>query len=173
MKTSTLIIAIIGIAIIGYLVYKYEYLPRKTSTSTTTTSSNTLGTTSSSSTTQSSITSTNKNILTTKSQQLQQILKNSIVHKGNPTTISTGIGKTIHTVGGTTNLNQKLTINRNSYSYIQQIEKINKPFTKIVKMPPITYGSNNSNDIIHTPKLPHLPGLPTLSELKKQNPYLR
>ncbi|MEM3860380.1 MAG: hypothetical protein QW478_13460, partial [Candidatus Micrarchaeaceae archaeon] len=145
--------------------YKYEYLPRKTSTSTTTTSSNTLGTTSSSSTTQSSITSTNKNILTTKSQQLQQILKNSIVHKGNPSTISTGIGKSVHTQGGT--------INRNSYSYIQQIEKTNKPFTQIVKMPPIIYGLNNSNDIIHTPKLPHLPSLPTFSELKKQNPYLR
>ncbi|MCW1309731.1 MAG: hypothetical protein QXP04_03495 [Candidatus Nanoarchaeia archaeon] len=38
MKTSTIVIAIIGIAIIGYLVYKYVYLPHKTSTSTTTTS---------------------------------------------------------------------------------------------------------------------------------------
>ncbi|MEM3872901.1 MAG: hypothetical protein QXE05_10130 [Nitrososphaeria archaeon] len=35
MKTSTIVIAIIGIAIIGYLVYKYVYLPKKTSTTTT------------------------------------------------------------------------------------------------------------------------------------------
>ncbi|MEM4067796.1 MAG: hypothetical protein QXV17_13150 [Candidatus Micrarchaeaceae archaeon] len=164
MKTSTIVITILGIAIIGYLIYRYVYLPRKTNT--TTTSSTTLGTTSSSSTTQSStITSTNKNILTTKSQQLQQILKNSIVHKGNPSTISTGIGKSLYTMGGT--------VNRNSYSYIQQIEKTNNPFTKLVRTSQIIYGSNNSNYIIHTPKLPHLPILPTLSELKKQNPYLR
>ncbi|MEM3845639.1 MAG: hypothetical protein QXU98_08060 [Candidatus Parvarchaeota archaeon] len=171
MKTSTIIIAIIGIAIIGYLIYKYVYLPKKTATTTqSTTTSNTI----SSSTTQpNTIASTNKNILTTKSQQLQQILRNSIVHKANPPSISTGIGKYIKPMEGIANPNgESKTINRNSYSYIQEIEKTNKPLIKRVSaittyIQPQKTLSSSSSFIIHRP------GLPTFSELKKQNPYLR
>ncbi|MEM3908014.1 MAG: hypothetical protein QXZ17_14350 [Nitrososphaerota archaeon] len=42
MKTSTLIIAIIGIAIIGYLIYKYVYLPKKSSSTTSITTPSTI-----------------------------------------------------------------------------------------------------------------------------------
>ncbi|MEM0143022.1 MAG: hypothetical protein QXL94_03610 [Candidatus Parvarchaeum sp.] len=44
MKTSTIIIAIIGIAVIGYVVYKYVYLPSKTSSTTSTPSITTTST---------------------------------------------------------------------------------------------------------------------------------
>ncbi|MCW1310127.1 MAG: hypothetical protein QXP04_05485, partial [Candidatus Nanoarchaeia archaeon] len=45
----------------------------------------------------------------------------STVHKSNPTTISTGIGKYIRPMGGMANPNgESKTVNRNSYSYIQE-----------------------------------------------------
>ncbi|MEM4056673.1 MAG: hypothetical protein QW578_06535 [Thermoplasmatales archaeon] len=298
MKTSTIIIAIIGIAIIGYLVYKYVYLPKTssniTSTTTSTTipstissvsnytapssSSTTLSTTSSQSSTSSSITtpyhltSVTQNYYTPPSNGLQIASKTSqiayaqkiacqrfpqicakeapylfsgngpvtayspiqflsTVHQSNPVTISTGIEKYVHPAGGIaysnwgtktvtpivnppstgigkyirpmgepTMINKKInvvnppsigigkyirpiggianpngepkTVNRNSYSYEQEIEKINKPFMKKVSaittstQPQKTTSSSSSFTI-------HRPGLPTLSELKKQNPYLR
>ncbi|MEM4067715.1 MAG: hypothetical protein QXV17_12740 [Candidatus Micrarchaeaceae archaeon] len=94
----------------------------------------------------------------------------SAVHQSNPSTISTGIGKYIRPMGGT-NLSEN-TVNRNSYSYQQEIENTNKPFMKKVSaittttQPQKTTYSSSSFTI-------HRPGLPTLSELKKQNPYLR
>ncbi|MEM3860426.1 MAG: hypothetical protein QW478_13695 [Candidatus Micrarchaeaceae archaeon] len=88
--------------------------------------------------------------------------QSSIVHQSNPSTISTGIGKYIIPMGGPAN----------SYSYIQQIEKTNSPFMQKISaittstQPQKTISSSSSSVI-------HLPTLPTLSELKKQNPYLR
>ncbi|MEM4056561.1 MAG: hypothetical protein QW578_05950 [Thermoplasmatales archaeon] len=87
------------------------------------------------------------------------------------TTVSTGIGKYIRPMGGT-NLSENI-VNRNSYAYQQEIEKINKPFMKKVSaittstQPQKTTTSSSSSFTIHRP------GLPTFSELKKQNPYLR
>ncbi|MEM3860065.1 MAG: hypothetical protein QW478_11800, partial [Candidatus Micrarchaeaceae archaeon] len=124
----------------------------------------------------------------------------SSVHQSNPSTISTGIGKYVRPMGGPTTINKKInienpssigngkyirpvggianpngepkTVNRNSYSYEQEIEKINKPFmkkvsaiTKTTQPQKTTFSS--SSFIIHKPKLP------TFSQLKKQNPYLR
>ncbi|MEM4056728.1 MAG: hypothetical protein QW578_06810 [Thermoplasmatales archaeon] len=125
----------------------------------------------------------------------------SSVHQSNPTTVSIGIGKYIRPLGGPTTINKKInienppsigvekyirpiggianpngeskTVNRNSYSYIQEIEKINKPFIKTVSaitkttQPQKTTTSSSSSFTIHRP------GLPTFSELKKQNPFLR
>ncbi|MEM3873430.1 MAG: hypothetical protein QXE05_12795 [Nitrososphaeria archaeon] len=250
MKTSTIIIAIIGIAIIGYLIYKYVYLPKKILTNTTTTSSTTPPTISSSSTSSSSSTkstttpyhliSVTQNYSTPpssgvyippKTEQItiaQRIHPTSVhpvtiypitgitktiqpitthpintyssVHQSIPSTISTGIGKYVRPMGVPTIINKKInivnppsmgvgkyirplggianpngeskTVNRNSYSYIQEIEKINKPFIKTISAvtiptQPQKTPFSSSSFIIHRP------GLPTFSELKKQNPYLR
>ncbi|MEM3872397.1 MAG: hypothetical protein QXE05_07555, partial [Nitrososphaeria archaeon] len=125
----------------------------------------------------------------------------SSVHQSNPSTISTGIGKYVRPMGGPTTINKKInienppsigvgkyirplggianpngepkTVNRNSYSYEQEIEKINKPFMKKVSaitkttQPQKTTTSSSSSFTIHRP------GLPTFSQLKKQNPHLR
>ncbi|MEM4068127.1 MAG: hypothetical protein QXV17_14845 [Candidatus Micrarchaeaceae archaeon] len=266
MKTSTIVIAIIGIAIIGFLIYKYVYLPKKSSSTTTsittpstipstisssianytapsssTTSSSTSSTTSST-TNPYHLTSVTQNYYTPPSNGLQlasktsqiayaqkiacqrypqicakeapylfsgngpvtaisPIQSSSTVHQSNPITISTGIGSVVHPAGGMaysnwgskittpivnppstgigkyikpmggTNLSENI-VNRNSYAYQQEIEKINKPFMKKVSaittttQPQKTTTSSSSFTI-------HRPGLPTLSELKKQNPYLR
>ncbi|MEM3845937.1 MAG: hypothetical protein QXU98_09570 [Candidatus Parvarchaeota archaeon] len=234
MKTSSLIIAIIGIAIIGYLVYKYVYLPRKTSTTTSslnvTTPSSIPSTvsvsqyvspssssTSSTSTPSNTLTSVTQNYYTPPSNGLlspsktsqisfaQQIAcqrypqlcakeapylfnfkgpvtayspsqsssSSSTVHQSNPSTISTGIGKYIRPMGGPAYNNWgSSTVNRNSYSFIQQTEKSNFPFMQKISaittttQPQKTTTSSSLSAI-------HRPILPTLSELKKQNPYLR
>ncbi|MEM4067995.1 MAG: hypothetical protein QXV17_14170 [Candidatus Micrarchaeaceae archaeon] len=133
---------------------------------------------------------------------ISPIQSSSTVHQSNPITISTGIGSVIHPAGGMaylnwgskvttpivnppstgigkyirpmggTNLSENI-VNRNSYAYQQEIEKINKPFMKKVSaittstQPQKTTTSSSSSFTIHRP------GLPTFSELKKQNPYLR
>ncbi|MEM3846315.1 MAG: hypothetical protein QXU98_11530 [Candidatus Parvarchaeota archaeon] len=226
MKTSTLIIAIIGIAIIGFLIYKYVYLPKKSSSTTTSiTTPSTIPSTVSvsqyippssttSSTTSNNLTSVTQNYYTppssgvyipTKTSQISYaqeiacqrypqlcakeapylfnfkgpvtayspIQSSSSIHQSNPSTISTGIGKYIRPMGGPAYNNWgSSTVNRNSYSYIQQTEKSNSPFMQKISaittttQPQKTTTSSSSSAI-------HRPILPTLSELKKQNPYLR
>ncbi|MEM3872557.1 MAG: hypothetical protein QXE05_08360 [Nitrososphaeria archaeon] len=273
MKTSTLIIAIIGIAIIGYLVYKYVYQPRKSTetvtTSTSPTSSNIITNAVKETSAQRSalvkrianvqgytqalayknlqpldiselgipsviytnpvthktttimhyvppkiyriqneineiihqsnpatvstgteitkqpVTGIAKYINPVEKSNTKSIVKGPVttysptktyssVHQSNPTTVSIGIGKYIRPMGGIANPNgESKTVNRNSYSYIQEIEKINKPFIKTVSaitkttQPQKTTTSSSSSFTIHRP------GLPTFSELKKQNPFLR
>ncbi|MEM3846283.1 MAG: hypothetical protein QXU98_11370 [Candidatus Parvarchaeota archaeon] len=229
MKTSTLLIAIIGIAIIGYLVYKYVYLPKKSSSATTTsiTTPSTIPSTvsvsqyispSSSSTSSPSnpsntLTSVTQNYyippssgvyIPTKTSQISYaqeiacqrypqlcakeapylfnfkgpvtayspIQSSSSVHQSNPSTISTGIGKYVRPLGGGPAFNYWGSNSvRNSSSYIQQVEKSNSPFMQKVSsitttQPQKTTTSSSSSAI-------HRPIFPTLSELKKQNPYLR
>ncbi|MEM3873028.1 MAG: hypothetical protein QXE05_10770, partial [Nitrososphaeria archaeon] len=104
---------------------------------------------------------------------IQSLLSSSSVHQSNPSTISTGIGKYIQPMGGPSMNNWgSSTVNRNSYSYIQQMEKTNSPFMQKVSAittttQPQKTTTSSSSFTIHRPKLP------TFSELKKQNPYLR
>ncbi|MEM3873185.1 MAG: hypothetical protein QXE05_11560 [Nitrososphaeria archaeon] len=219
MKTSTIVIAIIGIAIIGYLVYRYVFssssvtttTPTTTSTTTPTTTSTTTPTTTSTTTTslQKSFLSNDNYIitptgqlLTSRSQFLAYAQKlackrypqlcakeapylssekkpvttysssqSSIVHRSYPTIIPTGIGKYITPMGGPAINNWgSNTVNRNSYSYIQQIEKTNSPFMQ--KISAITTSTQPQKTISSSFTIKR-PGLPTLSELKKQNPFLR
>ncbi|MCW1300834.1 MAG: hypothetical protein OH363_06040 [Candidatus Parvarchaeota archaeon] len=98
----------------------------------------------------------------------------SSVHQTNPLTISTGIGKYIRPMGGIANPNgESKTVNRNSYSYIQEIEKINKPFIKTISAVTIPTQPQKTTTFSSSSFIIHRPGLPTFSELKKQNPYLR
>ncbi|MEM3873048.1 MAG: hypothetical protein QXE05_10870, partial [Nitrososphaeria archaeon] len=92
----------------------------------------------------------------------------SSVHQSNPSTISQGIGKYIRPMGGPAYNNW----GSNSPSYIQRVEKSNSPFMQKISaittttQPQKTATSSSSSAI-------HRPILLTLSELKKQNPYLR